>query len=146
MPQQLVMFMSLMGLCFLPLQMMCLACKYFKLSVNCAFTCQVLFFHIYLSQYVESIILVCLLYLPVFCWECVNKLRLPYECTPKYLGESVTGTEFGLRKRQRGSDAFIVIRDSGMDASRCADELQYFQCTCAVVFPLEDQSRWLWHH
>ena len=53
----------------------------------------------------------------------------------------VTGTEFGLRKRQRGLDAFIVTGDSGMDASRCADELQCFQCTCTVVFPLEDQSR-----
>ena len=28
----------------------------------------------------------------------------------KYLGESVTGMEIKLRKRQRGSDAVIVIR------------------------------------
>ena len=35
---------------------------------------------------------------------------------------------------------------SGMDAGECADEWQYFQCTCAVVFPMEDQSRQLWHH
>ena len=49
--------------------------------------------------------------------------------------------EFGLRKRWRGSDAFIVTRDSGVDAGRCADKLQCFQCTCAVVFPLEDQSK-----
>ena len=34
----------------------------------------------------------------------------------------VTGMEFRLRKRHRGSDAFIVFRDSGMDASRCADK------------------------
>ena len=33
-PQQLVMFVCLAGLCFLPLQMVCLACKYFKLPVN----------------------------------------------------------------------------------------------------------------
>ena len=46
-----------------------------------------------------------------------------------------------LRKRWRGSDAFIVIGDSGMDAGRCSDELQYFQCACAVVFAPEDQSR-----
>ena len=49
--------------------------------------------------------------------------------------------EFGLRKRQRGSDAFIVTGNSGVDVRRCADELQCFQCTCTVVFPLEDQSR-----
>ena len=55
----------------------------------------------------------------------------------------VTGREFRLRKRQRGLDAFIVIRDSGMDAGRCTDELQCFWCACAVVFLLEDQSRLL---
>ena len=33
-PWQLVMFVHLVGLCFPPLQMVCLACKYFKLSVN----------------------------------------------------------------------------------------------------------------
>ena len=27
--------------------------------------------------------------------------------------------EFGLRKRQRGSDAFIVIGNSGMDVNVC---------------------------
>ena len=45
--------------------------------------------------------------------------------------------EFGLRKRWRCSDAFIVIGDSVMDAGRCAEELQCFQCACTVVFPLE---------
>ena len=54
--------------------------------------------------------------------------------------------EFGLRKRQRGSDASIVTGDSGMDAGRCADKLQHFLCTCTVVFPLEDQSRWSWYY
>ena len=49
--------------------------------------------------------------------------------------------EFGLRKRWRGLDAVIVFGDSGVDAGRCADEQQCFQCACAVVFPLEDQSR-----
>ena len=76
----------------------------------------------------------------------VNKLRLQYEGTLKYLGDSVTGTKFGLRKRQRGLDAFIVTRDSSVDASRFADKLWHFLCACAVVFPPEDQSRWLWHH
>ena len=54
--------------------------------------------------------------------------------------------EFGLRKRSRGLDAFIVTGDSSMDASRCADELQCFWCACTVFFLPEDQSRQLWHH
>ena len=58
--------------------------------------------------------------------------------------KSVTGTEFGLRKRQGGLDAFIVIRNSGVDAGGCADELPYFLCTCTVIFLPEDQSRQLW--
>ena len=33
-PWWLVMFVCLVGLCFLPLRMLCLACKYFKLPVN----------------------------------------------------------------------------------------------------------------
>ena len=33
------------------------------------------------------------------------------------------------------------IWGSGMDASGCADEHWQFQCACAVVFLLEDQSR-----
>ena len=48
----------------------------------------------------------------------VNKLRLQYEGTPKYLGESVTGMEIGLRKKLRGSDAFIVF---GVPAQMLAD-------------------------
>ena len=70
-----------------------------------------------------------------------NKLRLPYEGAAKYLGESVTDMKIGLRKRQRGLDAFIVFGGSGEDAGGYADECWQFQCTCAVVFPLEDQSR-----
>ena len=82
----------------------------------------------------------------MFCWECVNKLRLWYEGTLKYPGESLTGTEIRLRKRWRGLDAFIVFRDSGMDASRCTDKRWCFWCACAVVFPMEDQSRQSWCH
>ena len=39
-----------------------------------------------------------------------------------YIYIYVKGMEFGLRKRWRGSDAFIVFGDSGVDASRCTDE------------------------
>ena len=46
----------------------------------------------------------------MFCYECVKKLRLWYEGALKHLEESVTDMEIGLRKRQRGSDAFIVFR------------------------------------
>ena len=76
----------------------------------------------------------------------VNKLRLQYEGTPKYLGESVTGMKLGLRKRQRGLNASIVAGDSGIDAGRCADKLQHFLCACTVVFLPEDQSRQLQYH
>ena len=71
----------------------------------------------------------------------VNKLRLWYEGTLKYPGESVIGMKSGLRKRQRGLDVAIVTGDSSSDTGRCADELWHFLCTCAVVFLLEDQSR-----
>ena len=71
----------------------------------------------------------------------VNKLRLQYEGTPKYLGESVTGTKFRLRKKQQGLDVAIVTGDSSGDAGRCADKLWHLLCACAVVFPPEDQSR-----
>ena len=37
--------------------------------------------------------------------------------------------------------SFCNIPGFGMDAGRCTDEPQWFQCACAVVFPLEDQSR-----
>ena len=53
--------------------------------------------------------------------------------------------EFRLRKRWRGSDAFIVTGDSSKDAGGCADDLQCFWCACAVVFLPEDQSRQSWH-
>ena len=58
-----------------------------------------------------------------------------------YMYIYVKGTKFGLRKRQRGSDVAIVTGDSGIDASGCTGKLWHFQCTCAVVFPPEDQSR-----
>ena len=48
----------------------------------------------------------------------ICKLRLQYEGAAKYLGESVTGTEIWLRKRWRGSDAFIVF---GVSAWTLAD-------------------------
>ena len=119
---------------------MCLACKYFKLSVNCPFTCQVLFLiYMFVNTLHPSSLFVC--YVCLCFVESVNKLRLWYEGAPKYLGKSMTGMEFGLMKRQRGLDAFVVIWDSGIDTGRCANELQYFWCTCAVVFPPEDQSR-----
>ena len=53
--------------------------------------------------------------LPCVLLKCVNKLRLQYEGTLKYLGESVTDTKIGLRKRQRGSDALVVVGGSCKD-------------------------------
>ena len=49
--------------------------------------------------------------------------------------------KIGLRKRQRGLDAFAVVGGFGKDVSGCADECQQFKCACVVVFLLEDQSR-----
>ena len=39
-----------------------------------------------------------------------------------YIYIYISGMEIGLRKRQRGLDAFIVFGYSGMDASGCADK------------------------
>ena len=89
-----------------------------------------------LTKFSFSILVNTLCPLALFiCYTClcfvvkvVNKLRLWYKGTLKYLGESVTGMEFGLRKRWRFSDVSIVTRDSGDDACRCTDELQCFLC------------------
>ena len=70
----------------------------------------------------------------------VNKLRLWYEGTLKYLGESGMGTKFRLRKRQRGLDVAIVTGDSSSDAGRCAEELWHLLCASAVGFLPEDQT------
>ena len=52
--------------------------------------------------------------------------RPQYEGALKYMGESVTGTTFGLRKRWWGLGVAVVTRDSGSDVSKCADELWHF--------------------
>ena len=61
-------------------------------------------------------------------------MRLQYKGAPKYLGESVTGMKFGIRKRQCGLGVAIVTGNFGSDAGMCADKLWYYLCTCAVVF------------
>ena len=88
----------------------------FKLPISCAFTCQVLLYMLVNMLHPSSLFVynVCLCFVKKY----VNKLRLQYEGTPKYLEESVTGTEMGLRKRWRGSDAFIVF---GIPAWMTAD-------------------------
>lgn len=126
-----------------PAYMKCMfSCIYFNLLVNSAFTHQVLFFfNILVNTLCPPSLFTCYIYL-CFVTDVVNKLRLQYEGSTKYLGESVKGMKFGLRKRQRGLDVAIVSGGSGSDASRCADELWHFLCACTVVFSLEDQSRW----
>ena len=54
--------------------------------------------------------------------DIVNKSSLQYEGALKYLGESVTGTKFWIRKRQYGSGVAIITRDFSINASGCADE------------------------
>ena len=34
--------------------------------------------------------------------------------------------------------AFVVARDSDVDADTFADEQGWFECTCPMVFPLEN--------
>ena len=97
MPQQLVMFTHLVGLCSPPLQVINLAFRYFKFVVKCmvfkqVFTHQALFpLTFYLVFCVHHS---CLLVVPT----CVL-LKMLQINAPKYLGESVTGMKFGLRKR-----------------------------------------------
>ena len=69
----------------------------------------------------------------MFCKECINKLRLWNEGALKYLGESVTDMENELRKRQRGSDAFIVfgilawmLEDAQMNSNISDAHVQWF--------------------
>ena len=47
----------------------------------------------------------------------------------------VTGTEKGLGKEMTRFGLSVIFGVFGVDASRCADELWQFPCTCAVVFP-----------
>ena len=48
-----------------------------------------------------------------------------------------------VKEKTERFDYIYSVQGSGVDTGRCADEQQCFQCTCAVVFPLEDQSRQL---
>ena len=73
-------------------------------------------------------------------------MRLWYEGTPKYLGESVMGTKFRIRKRQWGLGVVIVTGNFSSDANRYTDELWHFLCTYSVVFMWINQSRQLWCH
>ena len=116
-----------------------LICRYFKFIVNCmAFKMSV-----HLPSFISFNILFNILHPPSLftCYTClcfvvdvVNKSRLQYEGTLKYLGESVTGIKFRFRKKQQGSGVAVVTGDSSGDASRCADELWHFFCICTVVF------------
>ena len=63
----------------------------------------------------------------------MNKLRLWYEGALKCLGESITGAKIGLRKRQRGLDAFVVFgvlawmpADAQMNGSSSDVHVQWF--------------------
>ena len=42
--------------------------------------------------------------------------------------------------------AFVIIGDSNVDASRCANKPWQFQCSCTMVFPPEKWSRQSWCH
>ena len=101
---------------------------------------------IYLPSFISFNILLNILCPPFLftCCTCLcsvedvaKKLRLQYEGAPKYLGDSVTGMKFRLRKRQQGSDVDIVTGDFGGNAGRCADKLWHFLCTWHRGLPTE---------
>ena len=103
----------------------------FKMSV---YSPSFLFFNIFFNILHPPSLFSCYTSL-CFVVDIVNKSRLWYEGTPKYLGENVTGMKFGLRKRQQGLGVAVVAWDSGSHASRCVDKLWHFPCACTVVFP-----------
>ena len=82
----------------------------------------------------------------MFVENIVNKLRLWYEGNNKIPGGECHRCKNGVKEETKRFRCIHSICGSGMDPGGCADELQCFQCTCAVVFLLEDQSRWSWHH
>ena len=47
---------------------------------------------------------------------------------------SVTGTKFGLRKRQQALSVVMETGDSGSNTARCAEDLWHFLFACTVVF------------
>ena len=51
-----------------------------------------------------------------------------------------------VKERTERFGCMYSIWGSGVDTSRCTDKQWCFQCTCTVVFLLEDLSRWLWCH
>ena len=55
----------------------------------------------------------------------------------------VTGMEMGLRKRQRGSDAFIIFRVLAWMSADVQMNGDISNAHVQCFFPLEDQSRQL---
>ena len=54
--------------------------------------------------------------------------------------------EIQVKEKMARFGCIYSIWGSAMKAGRCADKWWCFWCACAVVFLLEDQSRWFWHH
>ena len=69
-------------------------------------------------------VLIWSVYMSIFCCVYLINLRLWYEGTPKYLGESATGSKFRLWKNDR---ALAWLKKTvGRDAGRGAGESQQF--------------------
>ena len=75
--------------------------------------------------------------MPVFL-RMFNNLESSTRATQKYLGESVTGMEKGVRREMKEVWSFCSIWGSGVDAGRYTDEPWQFQCAWAAVFLLEN--------
>ena len=102
-----------------------------SLSTCCAFTHLILII-------CKSVMFITFVYACVF--ENVNKLDSGTRVHQNTWGR-VSQAHKRDYERDKGVQNSHSIWGSGMDASKCADEHWQFQCTCTVVFLLEDQSR-----
>ena len=75
----------------------------------------------------------------------VNKLDSSMRVHQNTWGRVSWAQKLG-QERDKGVQSFHSIWGCSVDAGRCTDEPWQFQCTCTVVFPLEDQRRWSWCH
>ena len=111
--------------------------QFLSLSNCCVFSCLILV----IIQ--KSVMLIAFDYACIF--ENINKLDSIMTAHWNTLGR-VSQAQKRDYKRDEEIQNSCSIWGSSMDARGCTDKHWQFWCTCAVVFLLEDQSRWSWHH
>ena len=117
--------------------MFVMACYLLKVYIFLSLSTCCVFTHLILII-CKFVIFITLVYACVF--KNVNKLDTSMRAHLNTWGR-VSQAQKRDYKRDKEVQSSHIIWGSGMDASRCADEHWWFQCTCAVVFLLEDQSR-----